>query len=556
MLPRPIWVFCACLTCGLLGGGGAALAATPAEDFGQTQFDEIIEILQKQHLRPGLDQPRVWAAAANGALTTAKTGTEVLDEKWRQEAGRSRKRFSGTTEALPCGEGEVGGVVLHHIPPPETWRDQEKTLAAAAQGTAGEPLVDALRGWKTAFERRHFDCAMFRAQAALSGPADAAQPQRSKVWRGAVTYLLRAIDPHSRLTTPRAWRAVNDAITQVVDLGLTFAWRRGEAVVKEVSPTASEQARLVRSGDVLRAIDGRAMRGEKQATLVGLLRRPAGASVRLSFARVGQPAPVQVTLRYLDRRVKDVQVEPLLGLPGAVRVRVRRVAAASGRQVRAALEEPAVAGALAGVLLDLRDNHGGIIPEALTLVEVFRRGGLMGRVSTRDATAAIALSRRKRTLVRAPLVVLVDGGCASACEFTTASLRDGGRALVVGGPTFGKATLQEYTSLQSSRARLMITMAMFASPNGLPIQATGIAPDLVFARPTKGGKQRGEAALPFHLTPAPTNRKHTPLPELAALRSCWQRAVATLKPGQDPWLDQAREALRCLMRQGGLGAGS
>lgn len=553
-----VWVLTACWLCCAVAKGAPARrvadpASAPAEgNFGPAQFAEVVDILSRQHLEPGLKRPRAWAAAANGALTAARTGREVLDGAWRAKIVSQRKRFGGATAPLQCDGKPVPGIVLHDVPPGATWRAQDKALAGSAPGVTGEPLVDALGGWQAPFDRAHFRCVADMATAALRGsPAEKAAAQ-DKVWRNAATYLLRAIDPHSRLTTPKAWAKVNEAITTVVDLGLTFRWRAGDTVVSAIAETASEQARLVHVGDILRAVDGQTIKGKRQAAVVGLLRRPVGTRVRLTFSRTDQAEPLEVTLQYQNKRERDVEAAELADLPGTLWVRVRKFAAASGKQVRALLEDPPVSGPLRGVLLDLRGNRGGIIPEAVLLVEVLRRGGLIGRVRTRDATAAVQLSRRRRRIITVPVVLLVDRGCASACEFVTASLRDRQRALVVGAPTFGKATMQEYMSMKTSSARLMITIAMFASPDDLPIQAQGVAPDLNFETPKKRGRALGEAAMPFHLMPLPGKRKRAPLPAMAEIRACWQNQGGAAGRGADPWLGQATVALKCLLqhRQG------
>ncbi len=529
-----------------LWAGVAYAADAPASDsFGKVQFDEVVQVLKAHHLRPGLDRPRVWAAAANGVLSVAAGKVELLDADWRLQVAAKRARFAGKTAPLRCGEKALPGVVLHSRPAAATWREQEKELAKG-EGS-GEALVDALVGWQTPFDRTGFDCVVAHAGTLVIKAGKTAKTQQ-RLWRGAATYLLRAIDPHSRLTTPRAWALVNEDVSRVVDLGLTFRWRKDRAVVHEVLAHASANARQVRVGDVLVQIDGKAVRGQAQAQIVGLLQRPVGSSIRLAFRRPGVEAPLEVTLKYVDTREKDVEVEPIVGLPGALRVRVRKFAAASGRQVRAELESPPYEEALSGVLLDLRGNRGGIIPEAVTLVELFRRGGLIGRVRTRDATVAIALSRKRRKVLQMPVVMLVDGACASACEFVAASLQDSGRALIVGRHTFGKATLQEYMSLKTSKSRIMITIAMFSTPNGLPIQAHGVPPDLEWSSTGKSPhKRRGEAALSFHLLPPETQRERRPRTDLGALRSCWTAATANMSEAGDTQLTKAVAALRCLM---------
>jgi len=533
--------------------GSAQIEASETDgrkSFGKTQFDEVIHVLRSRHLKPGLKRPRVWAAAANGVLSATGARIEVVDAAWLGQNAKDRVRFSGEFTTLRCGDDDLGGVALHSIPAAATWREQEKKLALESDETSGEPLVDVLLGWKAKFDRSAFDCTVAHAQTLFGkdSATERGRAAREKMWRAAATYLLRTIDPHSRLTTPRAWATVNEAVSRVVDLGLTFKWRRGLAVVHEILAHASDNARLVHVGDVLDRVDGKIVRGILQSTLIGMLQRPAGSSIGLTFRRPGVAAPIDVQLKYVDTREKDVELLPVQGLPGAIRVRLRKFAAASGRQVREELEFLPLDHLPTGFLLDLRGNRGGIIPEAVTLVEVFRRGGLIGRVRTRDAAVAIQLSRRHRRIFRAPMVMLVDGRCASACEFVAGSLQDGGRALIVGVRTFGKATLQEYMSLKTSDSRLMITVAMFSTPDGRPIQARGVTPDIKLGQNRKKtAKARGEAAMSFHLKPLDRQVKRRPHPLLNEVRSCWTTANATLGKVGDGRLRSAVLALRCLM---------
>ncbi len=517
-----------------------------SDTFSKAGFDEVVQVLRKHHLQPALRRPHVWAAAANGALAATGARAEVLDAAWRSRVSDGRRRFAGTVEPLICGETKRTDVLVHSVPAMKTWKQQEADTAKA--GTTGEPLVDALRGWRAPFGRSGFECVVGRALRLLHSRHPDKEPRANatgRMWQNAATYLLRAIDPHSRLTTPRAWALVNEPTSKVVDLGLTFTWRGGRAEVHEILPHASPQARKVLPGDVLDAVDGTVIRGRKQGVIIGMLQRPAGASVELAFRRAGLAQLVVVQLKYVDTRVKDVQSQEIAGLDNAVMVRIRKFAAASGRQVQALLLERLAEGPLQGVLLDLRGNHGGIIPEAVTLLELFRRGGLIGRVRTRDATAAIAFSRRRRQVLKMPVVMLVDGGCASACEFVAASLQASHRALIVGTQTFGKATLQEYMPLKSVRARVMITVAMFSTPGGLPIQARGIRPDLLLA--PLSAKARGEAAMPFHLEPASDRSRDKEHPLLGSVTSCWRAAMAQGSATKDVRLGKGVEALRCLM---------
>ncbi|MFF8773471.1 S41 family peptidase [Kitasatospora sp. NPDC015120] len=198
----------------------------------------------------------------------------------------------------------------------------------------------------------------------------------------------------------------------------------------------------------------------------GAERRP-GSEVVLAVQRQdGEEREVRLRRALLDSQ--QVTVEHLAG--GAVRIAVRAFTSGVAEQVRAA-----VRGARAGVVLDLRGNSGGLVDEAAGTAGVFLDGGPVG--SYQDRGGVRELTAPPGGDQRTPLVVLVDGGTMSAAELLTGALQDRGRAVVVGGRTFGKGTVQQPSRLADG-AVLELTVGRYYTPAGRSPEGTGLAPDV------------------------------------------------------------------------------
>ncbi len=538
-----------------------APTAAGATGFGKVQFEEVLSILEAKYIEPELKAPHIWAAAANGAVKALRKRIELLPSSFVAVQKFSEGRFSGKTTPLTCKGRTIPGVVIHRIP---RRKKGDKPYGAGNPQSTGEPLVDALLAWPPPFTRADFACVVDWVQGQLVArsdpvprgwrgkklPDEVAKRRRQQLWRTAATYLLRALDPHSKLTTERKWAAVNEAFTRVVSLGISLQWKAGRALISDVDKDSEAAIRGVRPNDVIVAVDGKSTAGMKQAQVEKLLGRPPGSRVTLSLERVGSLRPIIVQLAYMALKAADVQVTRIKALPGAVRIKISKFAPGGDERVREGLQKARESGPVDAILLDMRGNGGGIVPVAVGLIETFVGGGLVARVKTRDAVAGVPITRRRRRIERAPMVVLVDARCASACEFTSGALQDSLRALVVGERTYGKATLQEFTSMKTTTAKVMVTIAMFFSPTGHPIQATGISPD--FPVPLKAGKKMRTIAreedVPFNLSAATLAKFRDVSYWKPAVAACAGKPDAKTAAAADFRLARATTYLGCLRK--------
>ncbi|MEU8134107.1 S41 family peptidase [Streptodolium elevatio] len=259
-------------------------------------------------------------------------------------------------------------------------------------------------------------------------------------------------------------------------VGLTVRQAEGAVHITYVTPGGPANRAGLVAGDTLAAVDSVPAAELGVAGVVARLRGPVGTTVTLTVASGGPPREVVVTRELLTGA--DVRVEPLdaAGTPvpvdGLVRIRVAGFGRGTADQVRTAL-----AAKPAGVLLDLRGNPGGLIDEAASVASAFLRPGPVvgyddGSGVRRELGAAAPPGD-----TATPVVVLVDGGSASAAEVVAAALRDRGRAVVVGSTTYGKGSVQAPTVLADGGV-LELTVGGWYSPDGRSVEGRGVAPDI------------------------------------------------------------------------------
>ncbi|TRV81570.1 PDZ domain-containing protein [Streptomyces sp. 130] len=278
--------------------------------------------------------------------------------------------------------------------------------------------------------------------------------------------------------------------------GVGLAARRsadGQVAVARVQPGSPADRAGIRSGDLLRTVDGRRVDRLPVSDVVAMLRgdrtgAKAGSTVSLGVRRGA--ATRTETLRRARLTVESVTVsrigERRSGPTGAVRIAVASFTRGSGAAVRDAVRDAPPG---AGVLLDLRGNPGGLISEAVTAASAFLDGGLVATYDVHGEQRA--LYARSGGDTERPVVVLVDGGTMSAAELVTGALQDRGRAVTVGSRTFGKGSVQMPSELPGGSVA-ELTVGHYRTPAGHGVDGKGITPDLaVSAR----AQERAETVL-------------------------------------------------------------
>jgi carboxyl-terminal processing protease len=292
--------------------------------------------------------------------------------------------------------------------------------------------------------------------------------------------MVASLDPHSAFLDAAEYEAMRVSTTgHYSGVGLEVAEQDGKVVV--VAPIEGSPADRagVRAGDVLLEIDGRSVQAARLDEAIERMRGFVGSTVHLALSRVGEPEPLQFELARSDVHVRTVRSEALPGSYGYVRI--THFNDATPRDLGRQLAQLQAAAPLAGLVLDLRGNPGGVLEAAVGVADDFLDSGIIVRAEGRTAESRFEMHATGGDLVRqAPLVVLVDRGSASGAEIVAGALRDHGRATLMGERTFGKGSVQTVMPLRDGLA-LKLTTSRYFTPSGASIHDRGIEPDVSLA---------------------------------------------------------------------------
>jgi carboxyl-terminal processing protease len=326
-----------------------------------------------------------------------------------------------------------------------------------------------------------------------------------KLMQSAVRGLLLDLDPHSAYLEKRDAREFDEA-TQGAYTGVGVElMTMPDHTLKVVSPIDETPAARagIKAGDVVIKIDGKPISDgtDDEGGGSGPLRGAPGTKVVLTILREGTPKPFDVTL--VRERIRVASVRSRMLEPGYGYVRVATFQSDTAADFARAIDKLKGNGKLAGLVIDLRSNPGGLLTAAVQIAdELLEKGKIVstrGRVAISDAEFSATPGDK---LAGAPVVVLVDAGSASASEVLAGALRDNGRARVIGSRTFGKGSVQTLLPLDNGDS-VKLTTARYYTPSGKSIQARGIEPDVVLhpeKRATNGGRaDYSESTLPGHL---------------------------------------------------------
>lgn len=332
---------------------------------------------------------------------------------------------------------------------------------------------------------------------------------QDKLIHGAIRGMVRSLDPHSDYLTPEEYRVLSsDTRGRFGGVGVEIDVRDGWLTVTSVFPNGPAQRAGVRVGDRFVSIDGRRARDMPIEEAVRRMRGEPGTEVKVALRRDEDGPAVELTLKREIISVDAVEAEVLPDRNVYVRLRIFQET--TTRELVDALDAAEAAtrdkGGVRGLLLDLRDNPGGLLDQAVSVSDEFLSKGVIVSTRGRGGRELSVASAREGARPDYPIVVLVNGYTASAAEIVAGALRDHKRALVVGTRTFGKGSVQNIIELPDTSA-LKVTVARYYTPSGRSIQAEGIEPDVVVEQvaPGAGFAQAGvsEASLEGHLENEP-----------------------------------------------------
>ena len=295
---------------------------------------------------------------------------------------------------------------------------------------------------------------------------------------GAINGMLASLDPHSSYLDARDFENMRQTTDgEYGGLGLTVTTEDG--AVKVIAPTDDTPASRagIKSGDYITHLNGELIYGATLQDAVDKMRGAPGTSLKLMVVREGEPKPLEFSLKREIIQIRPVKFETR-GNVGVIRISAfNKQTGDATRQAVTAIEKK-LGPALAGFIVDLRSNPGGLLDQAIEVSDVFLDKGEI--VSQRGRTKDDIQRYYARTGDLAggrPVVVLVDEGSASAAEIVAGALQDQRRAIVLGQRTFGKGSVQTLIPMSQDTA-LRLTTARYFTPSGRSVQEAGIEPDV------------------------------------------------------------------------------
>jgi carboxyl-terminal processing protease len=301
---------------------------------------------------------------------------------------------------------------------------------------------------------------------------------------GAIDGMMSRLDPHSVFMRPEMYRQMRDDTSGEFDgLGLELTVQDGElTVISPVAESPGERAGI-RPGDRVLSIDGAPTKEMTLAEAIRRMKGAAGTKVVLEIAREGFATPQKLALVRDRVRTQSVDLKILDAARHYAYVRIRTFQERTDKNLQKALDDARaqMGGPIRGLVLDLRNNPGGLLDQAVRVSDVFLSSGVIVTTAGRGRkNVEVERAHEKDTEPAYPMIVLVNKGTASASEIVAGALQDQGRAVIMGIQTFGKGSVQTIIDLEDGSG-LKLTVARYYTPKNRSIQERGITPDVVVA---------------------------------------------------------------------------
>ncbi len=334
------------------------------------------------------------------------------------------------------------------------------------------------------------------------------KPDDNKLIESAIGGMLASLDPHSEYMTQKAYDEVQaQTHGEFGGVGIRVTIEDGRVkVLAPIDGTPAARAGIV-ANDIITHLDGKPLDGMSINQVADRMRGPVGTTVRLQIARGGQPQPLHLAIMRDTIKVPSVHSRREGDEVGYIRITRFNYQTTEG--LRDALRELSGRSGEGGVksyVLDLRNNPGGLIDQAVAVASSFLDHGEIVSLRGRDGNVEHFDARFGRgDLTRGkPIVVLINGGSASSAEIVAGALQDHKRATVLGTRSYGKGSVQTIIPLGRGNGALRLTSARYFTPSGRSIQAQGIVPDIEVAQVAPAVQNasyepRSESKLPGHL---------------------------------------------------------
>ena len=333
------------------------------------------------------------------------------------------------------------------------------------------------------------------------------KPDDARLVEAAISGMVTSLDPHSRYMNDKAFREMQET-THGEFGGLGIEVTMEDGIIKVVAPMDDTPAARagIRSGDLISHINGEAVQGLTLEQAVNKMKGPVNTTTRLKIFRNGAESPIEVSIQREIVRVRPVRYRTAGGDIGYVRITTFNEQTTDGlRKAIADISKQIPPDKLAGYVVDLRNNPGGLLDQAVSVSAAFMARGEVVSTRGRSADETQRYTARSGDLTKGkPLVVLINGGSASASEIVAGALHDYKRATLIGTRSFGKGSVQTIIPLGAGKGALALTTARYFTPSGQSIQAKGITPDIEVLQDVPDelkarSETKGEASIRGHL---------------------------------------------------------
>lgn len=489
--------------------------------FDRANFEEVRQQVKKRYIDPSFDEVWAWAQAATFLVGSNEDRPLIL----------LPESFYKARKDNPDEKGGLKGKVLKLAPqdPFVLLEESKEKVEDKSKKRLSDDEIRKLRenamnrtrelhkAWDDiAFGGREFDRLVEFVQREFK-PSD--KWSLKQAWVAAAQGYLYSLDPHSSLIPKESWddsnRKTQDSSFEGIGAILTQRPDSEYTIVE--SPIQGQPAVKagVRAGDMILEVDGKDIKGESLSKVVSRIRGPSGTAVVLTVQREGEPDPKKFSITRSKIAMKNVQGNIVDQHPGVGWIKVNGFVKTIVNGVPRTTDDDLVAeverlsklspnGRLKGLVLDLRNNSGGLLNEGIKMADRFLTSGKIVVVKNRNSADDEVYSATPDDTWDFPMIVLVNDGTASAAEIVASALQDNQRALVVGDRSFGKASVQTlYSPAFQDDYYIKMTVARYYGPSGRTLQVTGVYPD-VLAPPEMDGKMPlgfREENLSGHLVP-------------------------------------------------------
>jgi carboxyl-terminal processing protease len=332
------------------------------------------------------------------------------------------------------------------------------------------------------------------------------KPDDAKLIESAINGMLAGLDPHSSYMDPKSFRDMQ-VQTRGEFGGLGIEVTMEEGLIKVVAPiddTPAAKAGIL-SNDIITKLDDEQVQGLTLNQAVEKMRGPVNTKIRLTIMRKGQDKPIEIAITRDVIRVRSVRARAEDDV-GYIRISQFNEQTTDGlKKVISDLAGQIPADKLKGFVVDLRNNPGGLLDQAISISDAFLERGEIVSTRGRNAEETQRFNARPGDLAKTkPIIVLINGGSASASEIVAGALQDHKRATVLGTRSFGKGSVQTIIPLGAGNGALRLTTARYFTPSGRSIQAKGISPDIEVLQDVPDELKartdtKGESSLRGHL---------------------------------------------------------